>query len=298
MSATWFRCDPSKLIGALSGMAPEHGYVYTMILMRIYEVGGPIDDDEHVLARRTGYAVKKVAEAIQWLVQRDKIQRLENGLLDSRTTHEELAYREKLIKDAQNAGNVSGKKRLKVSFKKGKQNQQIEPTTVELTLNSRSTCVERPSTEEEVDRELEDNNNNPPSSTIPEGGRILGFEEFWSIFPKGEFVSKPKAAEAYAELTPAERLQAIAAIPALKARKPTTNPLSPDRYLRERLFASSSSSRPASRPMVKVERISPQGDAWDEFIRAKKGKSVPWSNGAWHFPTEWPPDAQLQRAAE
>ena len=97
-----------------AGWPPEHGYVYTMILMRIYEVGGPIDDDEQVLARRTGYAIKKVAEAIQWLVQRDKIQRLENGLLDdSRTTHEELAYREKLIKDAQNAGNVSGKKETK-----------------------------------------------------------------------------------------------------------------------------------------------------------------------------------------
>ena len=154
MSATWFRCDPSKLIGALSGMLPEHGYVYTMILMRIYEVGGPIDDDEYVLSRRTGYAVKKVADAIQWLLQRDKIQRLGTGLLDSRTTHEELSYREKLIKDAKNAGNSSVKRRIKVSFKKTQQNQQNKSTPVERPLNDMPTFVERPLVEEEVDIEI------------------------------------------------------------------------------------------------------------------------------------------------
>jgi len=87
----WFRCEPSRLLGALSGMEPDCGYLYTILLMRIYEVGGPIDDDENVLARRTGFSSRRVAAALSWLIERDKIQRLENGLLDSRTTHEELA---------------------------------------------------------------------------------------------------------------------------------------------------------------------------------------------------------------
>ena len=149
--APWFRCDPSKLIGSLTGMEPEQGYVYTMILMRIYEVGGPIDDDERVLARRTGHTVKKVTEAIQWLVAKDKVQRLETGLLDSCTTHEELAYREKSIKDAQNAGNSSSKKRAGVLFKKPKQLQQKDATPVERPLNEGATPGERPSTDLDLD---------------------------------------------------------------------------------------------------------------------------------------------------
>lgn len=140
----------------------------------------------------------------------------------------------------------------------------------------------------------EEDNNNLPSPTISkEEGGDLGFEDFWDLFPKGEFVSKPKASAAYADLTPAERLQAIAAIPALRSRKPTTNPLSPDRYLRDRLFASSPASRPASRLTVEVERISPQGEAWERWWRLTKGKGAPWSNGVWHFDTEWPPTEKV-----
>jgi uncharacterized protein YdaU (DUF1376 family) len=153
--APWFRCDPSKLIGALSGMAPDCGYVYTMILLRIYEVGGPIDDDDGVLARRTGLTLKRAAEAISWLIQRGKVQRLISGLLDSETTHEELAYREKLLIDASQAGKESAKKRLKVSFKKSKQDQQNSSTPVERALNQCPTEGQRTGNDKDTDIDIE-----------------------------------------------------------------------------------------------------------------------------------------------
>lgn len=297
MSATWFRCDPAKLIGALAAMEPEQGYVYTMVLMRIYEVGGPIGDDERSLARRTGFSIKKVSEAISWLIQKDKIQRLESGLLDSRTTHAEIAYREKLIKDAQNAGNSSVKKRGRVSFQKDNENQQTEPTPVERSPDDRPTTEERASTDLEVDRELESKNNNPPPSrsTIPEKeeGDLKGFEEFWELFPKGPLASIPKSEAAWRPLSLAERAHAIAGIPAVRARKTTTNPLNPDTYLRDKMFAvaAAKAERVSSQPeKVRIERISPQGDAWDRHWRdTHNGKGAPWSSGAWWFETEWPP---------
>jgi len=135
----WFRCEPSRLLGALSGMEPDCGYLYTIVLMRIYEVGGPIDDDENVLARRTGFSSRRVAAALSWLTERDKIQRLENGLLDSRTTHEELLSREKFIFDAKNAGKASARKRTRKTQSK----QQKPATVVEPTLDNSATEWQR-----------------------------------------------------------------------------------------------------------------------------------------------------------
>ena len=152
--ASWFRCDPSRLLGALAGMEPDSGYLYTIILMRIYEVGGPISDDEGVLARRTGYTVKRVTSALSWLVDHGKVDRLEDGSLDSETTHEELAFREKSVIDAQNAGKSSAKRRQTFGHGKPKQKQQNAPTPVEPPLPSESTPAQRPSTDREVREEL------------------------------------------------------------------------------------------------------------------------------------------------
>lgn len=205
---------------------------------------------------------------------------------------EPLQVVEGVFKELENLGMIEG--RLVVAWAK----RQFESdSSTERSRKHRenrkqrdATLQERdatpPYTESDTETEID---NSTPSPTISEGGGVLGFEEFWDLFPKGEFVSKPKASAAYGDLTPAERLQAIAAIPALRSRKPTTNPLSPDRYLRDRLFASSSASRPASRRTIEVDRMSPQGEAWERWWRTTKGKGAPWSNGVWHFDTEWPP---------
>lgn len=144
------------------------------------------------------------------------------------------------------------------------------------------------------DLKKEDNDPLPLSTIQKEGGGDLGFEEFWELFPKDEFASRPKAQQAFADLTPGERLQAIAAIPALKASKPTTHKLSPERYLSERRFATTRASRPATGPpKVEVKRESPQGNAWDAYLRKTRGKGAVWNNGFWYFDTEWPPTEEV-----
>lgn len=141
--------------------------------------------------------------------------------------------------------------------------------------------------------DLKKENDHPSPPTIYQGeGDLKGFAEFWELFPKGDLVSRHKSEAEWMTMTLAERVQAIAAIPAVRTRK-TTNPLNPDTYLRDKLFAShtAKTERVSSAPAkVRVERISPQGDAWDRHWRdGHNGKSAPWSSGSWWFDTEWPP---------
>lgn len=76
----WFPCYPSKLLGALAGMPPDVGYVYTVVLLRTYEVGGPCPDLAAVLARRTGLTASRVSKAIDWLVEQQKLILTDGGL--------------------------------------------------------------------------------------------------------------------------------------------------------------------------------------------------------------------------
>ncbi len=152
--ASWFRCDPSRLLGALAGMEPDSGYLYTVILMRIYEVGGPISDDDGVLSRRTGLSQKRVAAALAWLVAHGKIERRSDGAIDSDTTHDELAFREKSLIDARKAGKESAKRKQIFRAEKNEQIQQNIATPVERPLNVGATSAQQPSTDTEKEEEL------------------------------------------------------------------------------------------------------------------------------------------------
>lgn len=52
--------------------------------------------------------------------------------------------------------------------------------------------------------------------------------------------------------------------------------------------ASTPSTAPA---LVRIERKTPHGDAWEAHYRATRKRGVPWNDGVWRFPTEWPPGA-------
>jgi hypothetical protein len=143
-SLPWFKCVPSKLLGALAGMLPDEGYLYTVVLLRIYEVGGPIADSAKVLARRTGMTERRASIALESLCEMGKLTILD-GRIDSPTTHEILNDREKCISDAKNAGKESGKKRIE----KSKLNQQKSPMGVE----NKPTVAQRPANYLDLDKE-------------------------------------------------------------------------------------------------------------------------------------------------
>jgi hypothetical protein len=84
----WFRCFPAPLLGEIAGMEPDEGYVYIVLMLRIYETGGPVPETSRTLARRTGLREQRVVAAFEVLIAANKLERLFDGRLNSIFTHE------------------------------------------------------------------------------------------------------------------------------------------------------------------------------------------------------------------
>lgn len=151
----WFRCGPSRLLGALSGLQPDEGLIYVTVLLRIYESGGPIADTARTLARRTGITERRAGAAIESLAEAGKITLMGDNRIDSTSTHEELEWQRARSLDAAAAGRISGTERQKrktraklaaaKSSEKPQQNQRSEPTDVERALGDREEELEEES---------------------------------------------------------------------------------------------------------------------------------------------------------
>jgi uncharacterized protein YdaU (DUF1376 family) len=151
----WFRCGPSALLGALSGLHPDEGLIYVTVLLRIYETGGPITDTARTLARRTGLTERRAGAAIEGLAEAGKITLTGDNRIDSTSTHEELEWQRARSFDAAAAGRISGTERQKrktraklaaaKSSEKPQQNQRNEPTDVERSFADREEDLEEDS---------------------------------------------------------------------------------------------------------------------------------------------------------
>jgi len=120
MTLPWFKCEPGPLLGALSALDPDQKLLYVIILLRIYEVGGPIKDDDDALSNRCGLTLRRTKIAIEKLTAKGKIERTQEGLLDSQTTHERLADR----REIGNVRKTFGKSGAKKRWQKDQQNQR------------------------------------------------------------------------------------------------------------------------------------------------------------------------------
>lgn len=141
------------------------------------------------------------------------------------------------------------------------------------------------------DTETETEYNPPPPS--PEAAREpdAGFADFWRAMPSPDPAAKPAAQAAFARLRPPDQAKAIAGAKryaSAYAAKPTTHPISPARFLRERCFEGyGPPAASGAAPAVFVRLDTPQWRAWAEH----RGKPIPLNREGtgWHFPGEWPP---------
>ncbi len=130
----WFKCNPSKLLGAMAGLTADENLAYLTILLRIYDTGGPIPDDAKRIGRRCGLTAKRVEIALEGLAEAGKII-IVNGMIDSETTHATLEDMKAVKNSAKNAGLASAAK----SKQKSEQNQRDISTGVERPLNEGAT---------------------------------------------------------------------------------------------------------------------------------------------------------------
>ena len=133
----------------------------------------------------------------------------------------------------------------------------------------------------------------PATGNEPQAGEGQ-FEKFWQAMPSPNPAARTAAQAAFDRLTVVEKgLAATAAgrYALAFAAKPTTHPISPARFLRDRCFAGYAlASTPAGAATVFVKLDSPQWRAWSAY----RGKPIPLNKdgSGWYFPTEWPPEAE------
>jgi hypothetical protein len=131
----------------------------------------------------------------------------------------------------------------------------------------------------------------PPPPADDAGKPTEPFAEFWQAMPSPNPSARAAAQVAFERLPPTDQGLAIAGARRYAeafAVKPTTHPISPTRFLRERCFEGYGPQASADAATVFVPVDSPQWRAWAAY----KGKPIPLNRDGtgWHFPTEWPPE--------
>lgn len=229
----WFRCRPGALLGAISGMSPEAGYIYTVLLLRIYEQGGPVAETGETLARRTGFTKKRATAALEWLIEAGRVRIERDGRLDSDSTHAELAHQVERREKAARSGRYSAEKRVfakyenqeiagsKFERQKTQQNQQNEATDVQLRARAIEIEIEREKKEAPPLSSIVSNKLETHTKTAFGGG----FEEFWISYPHK--VGKDVARRKFETIRKSGRVcfsDLMAGLEAYKAGKPHDRP--------------------------------------------------------------------------
>lgn len=159
---TWFKCFPTKWLGAIYGMEAHVSLIYLTVCLRIYEVDGPCKDDTQVLVRRTGLSKKKVDQALDYLLKKKKLTQTPDGFMNPFAA-EILALRDDHVKQLSNSQSGRAKKR----WEKEQSNQTSFNADLELDIEVRK-------------ESKEDSRATRGNVTWPTDYR----EQFWAKYPR------------------------------------------------------------------------------------------------------------------
>ena len=268
----WFKCYPEKLLCALAALPHDAAHLYLIMLLRIYEVGGPIPDHHVALSHRTKMSPKRVANALDDLILAGKIIETQYGY-DSPTTHEHLQNRKEVLENK--------KIGAEIRWAKIKQ-KQSPPSTDAYQMESYL--------------DLDKDNKKIPKKKIPKGlveilmvGAGLTEKTAKDVVEHRKVIGKPmsvRAAEMLAkelfDWGDGEEAAACLIRQSWRGFKPEwAQNLGMKR-------PANGSSHPNGTSGIFVKRDTPQWDAWQVWWMKTKGKSMPGGDG-WYCPSEWPP---------
>ena len=115
----WFRCFPSKWLGALAAMKQDEGYLYIIVCFRIYEVGGPCADTLDALVLRSHMNKRRVSDLLDKLFRAGKLIRTSTGIMNPFAA-EVLAEMEQFRETRSRAGLRGAQQRWKKVSKNNK----------------------------------------------------------------------------------------------------------------------------------------------------------------------------------
>jgi len=295
----WFKFYASDWVAGVSCLSASERGVYITLLAIMYDNGGPIVRDDARLARQCGLPKAGFSKCLEALISFGKIT-IEDGQLFNKRAKNELTEREF---QKQNRAAVA-QENANARWKKTKEKQEPK------NANRIASGIEVASVLHEkvmpnlCSLELEVDNSSNLTVTCPKTVRTKGdyseaFETFWKGYPTDANMSKKEAFANWKKLTPEKRELAIKSLPAFRSYCESNSeyrPIHACRYLsNERFEGHAKTAENLQVSSVSVLQDTPAGKAWEAYSRSTKGKGVPWTNGAWRFPTEYPPTL---RAAE
>lgn len=275
----FYKHDIAKWRGGTVALSDRAYRVYHVIIEEIMLNEGPVPLHERSLAGKANRSVRDFRAALDELVTFGKVSVRDGFVHNSRAETELKSIRDNR-ENAANGGRKSGEVRQNINDLKG--------------------CDEAPlhsATKPKRDREREEKKEIEPSVLCPKPVRTqypADFENFWSLYPTDQNMSKKQALKVWQRLPADERQKAIASLPAYRAychAHPDYRPKHAEGYLSQAKYDGhlAAAQKIASRSFY-VERGTPQWTAWDAYYRKTKGSAPPTdARGGWSFPTEWPP---------
>ena len=290
MSRPWMPLYISDYRGDTARLTTvEHG-AYLLLIMEYWNKGGLPDDDAE-LAYIVGLPEP------EWLGIKAHIKRFFHDGWRHKRIDDELAKAEAAYEKRANAGRQGG------LAKAASSNARAMPEPG-CSIGYQPQPQPQLGLVPSLPTEVQEHSPKPPKRPRTKHAYPSEFEEFWSGYPTDGNMSKSEALKEWARLDPADRALVTKSLPAFRAycqSHPDYRPVHASRYLSQRRFeghAKTAERSAASSTQVRQE--TPQGRAWDDFYRVTKNKGVPWVNGRWNFPSEWPPShhAEHGMAAE
>lgn len=181
----WFPCYPSKLLGALSGMKPDEGYLYWIVCLRIYETGHACRDTIDALVRRSGMNKRRVNIVLESLLAAGKLVRQDNGIMNpfaSEVMAEANAIRE--------TRKIAGKNGASRRWEKTKEKQSPLDSKANADPIANDGHLHLHLQEQKESKKESKKDSRSVQETRPDIEK--NFNEFWNSFPKRDG-SNPKA---------------------------------------------------------------------------------------------------------
>lgn len=116
-----FPCEPKRLLATLAQMQPSEGYVYVIMLLRIYEDGGACKDDIEAIANRCRYNKRVTADALDRLFKAGRLVRGPDGIHNPKAD-EVIESGRRLSEKRQEAG----RKGAEAAHRKTVSNQHVD----------------------------------------------------------------------------------------------------------------------------------------------------------------------------
>ena len=200
----WVEWHPAAFLGGVVELGPEEGWVYTIVINRIYDMGAPIPNEPNKIARRCNMSTKACVKALDSLVASGKIMRAD-GVLSNPRAEIQLKKRETMIENASKAANTRW----------GNQNKNVSK------INSGKVASHEVGIESAPSRTHANKNESKIRKVKTDSSRPLHAEDYsdefnlrvWEPYPRKRGTSKKDAFKQWSKLSPADKALVIAAIP-------------------------------------------------------------------------------------